>query len=1361
MKFKPTSAQGDKCLAILFDSAILAALPMIEWKNSNEVTPEPGTETTNLGFPTRMNTSIKCSRGKSGTGADVQFRDFSKFIGGAAYIYFSVMINFIILTAPNEKIAVVYRQQIESMKASISWLDTTKVACIADPEGIRIGSGGGTINALDYLLNTVGMVARDVNVQYRRVIIIHSGGDSRRAPLYSLSGKAWTTLNSKLNDSVVIVNPLLLLMKEINSFCKSLPHYSLIVASSDVLLDITQGENTSTEFENNAVSVIAVQEDGVLVGSNVISIANKEPISIPASNYLQKPSLIDMRQKNAVYYPDMGNIKISNDDEIHETDFAMVDTGVVIFTGTAFEAMLDLVSNEYVNKCTKRIIQSNNLLITKNQSEEILRLELYSDILLATAFSDHTKNNAKDNIISYYERLGINPNNSGKLYMEAINELWKSFRNIPLHLIYVPTGIFEHLGTSSEVLTLLTYPFNQTTTSNINYNTNELNNNRKNYKLNRFANKYQLNTIIDSQIPSIVESTEPFIYVNSSIISTQAGKDVTIKPHNSVALPSVIEHCLLKSDIIIGNNSMCSHIGGYLGNNLQDISSNIIIQQIYLQNQLNEMNEYKYLSFVLMILHIKDDVKTYYKNSNSTINGVYWSDFFQLLNINPNDIWPENIIESEKSIWNANLFSICYYENNSNTLLSLNRNDQLIPTNILQLTWLQYLTQWVDNMKYPDSNINNSNNSNFQEFMNNNSFNLWLLSKRISLADILAIGDARKMFHWRNLMQVVNYNNYNSIDSVHDIAILFETVHLTCSNILKIFQKFISLSTNSISQDNLMDSDICILSKTQLDRLKIPKLEISIENIIILKNLNNNTSIDNDINSKGKLVIGYIIDMIVYYGVQTSGYEGSNSIMNSFLSQIIESYAQQLITIHLQSSLSEKLIKHNSLVSEVHHTHVNKNRVVVVKAPVRIDLAGGWSDTPPICYESSGAVLNMAVLVDNLYPIRCTARFISDPKIVLHSLRINAESNLKTEYLDDQLVIETVEECNDVSDVTAKACLLKAVLIVLNIVSNNQAETNLKESLRMKYGGGIEIACVSDLPAGSGMGGSSILAAAVLRCVGQLLNMKNCITNDSLIDLVSQVEQLMTTGGGWQDQIGSIYGGFKIARSDVGLPLNVTVEMIPTSLEFNHYLESRMYLIYTGQQRLAKRTLINALRKYSVSPPSVIPANLSSASSMEITNDFPSIQSTIVGSLIHGAEQGKRILMRNDDIYEDIQTKTNLLAQIINDYWFLKKKMAPGSEPLHISKILDILRPISEGVTLCGAGAGGYAAIILKAGYTYEDLTVIISDYNNCQNFERNESNILSIHKIKIEEQGLFTSFFENIDNNIELVDFIHIVDYK
>lgn len=37
---------------------------------------------------------------------------------------------------------------------------------------------------------------------------------------------------------------------------------------------------------------------------------------------------------------------------------------------------------------------------------------------------------------------------------------------------------------------------------------------------------------------------------------------------------------------------------------------------------------------------------------------------------------------------------------------------------------------------------------------------------------------------------------------------------------------------------------------------------------------------------------------------------------------------------------------------------------VTAECPARIDLQGGWSDTPPICYELGGSVVNIAILVD-------------------------------------------------------------------------------------------------------------------------------------------------------------------------------------------------------------------------------------------------------------------------------------------------------------------------------------------------------------------------------------------------------------
>jgi hypothetical protein len=107
-----------------------------------------------------------------------------------------------------------------------------------------------------------------------------------------------------------------------------------------------------------------------------------------------------------------------------------------------------------------------------------------------------------------------------------------------------------------------------------------------------------------------------------------------------------------------------------------------------------------------------------------------------------------------------------------------------------------------------------------------------------------------------------------------------------------------------------------------------------------------------------------------------------------------------------------------------------------------------------------------------------------------------------------------------------------------------------------------------------GMGGSSIVSAAALRAVSTLIGID--LTNEELIHLVSQVEQgiymyidmfiyisflfhgltfisffrlliiVLTTGGGWQDQIGAVYGGFKIGTVSniILLDLNLTVPLI-------------------------------------------------------------------------------------------------------------------------------------------------------------------------------------------------------------------------
>lgn len=51
---------------------------------------------------------------------------------------------------------------------------------------------------------------------------------------------------------------------------------------------------------------------------------------------------------------------------------------------------------------------------------------------------------------------------------------------------------------------------------------------------------------------------------------------------------------------------------------------------------------------------------------------------------------------------------------------------------------------------------------------------------------------------------------------------------------------------------------------------------------------------------------------------------------------------------------------------------------VVVQCPARIDICGGWSDTPPVTFDVGGAVCNAAITLNGKYPIGVNARRIPE-----------------------------------------------------------------------------------------------------------------------------------------------------------------------------------------------------------------------------------------------------------------------------------------------------------------------------------------------------------------------------------------------
>lgn len=81
--------------------------------------------------------------------------------------------------------------------------------------------------------------------------------------------------------------------------------------------------------------------------------------------------------------------------------------------------------------------------------------------------------------------------------------------------------------------------------------------------------------------------------------------------------------------------------------------------------------------------------------------------------------------------------------------------------------------------------------------------------------------------------------------------------------------------------------------------------------------------------------------------------------------------------------------------------------------------------------------------------------------------------------------------------------------------------------------------------------------------------------------------------------------------------------------------------------------------------------------------------------------------------------------------------MAAGSEPPHIAHLLSQLRPLCSGLSLCGAGAGGFASVILKRDASVSELRMLVEQINSHNMHRTNDADLLSLHAISIDCSGI------------------------
>uniref|UniRef100_A0A8B9MJG6 L-fucose kinase n=1 Tax=Accipiter nisus TaxID=211598 RepID=A0A8B9MJG6_9AVES len=363
---------------------------------------------------------------------------------------------------------------------------------------------------------------------------------------------------------------------------------------------------------------------------------------------------------------------------------------------------------------------------------------------------------------------------------------------------------------------------------------------------------------------------------------------------------------------------------------------------------------------------------------------------------------------------------------------------------------------------------------------------------------------------------------------------------------------------------------------------------------------------------------------------------------------------------------------------------------VQVACPARLDLSGGWSDTPPITYEHGGAVVDVAVLVDGCRPIGARVRRISEPELRLVSLGGMSRSEAVAE-----LVCRELEHLQDYCQPHAPGALLKAAFICTQVVQF-PSQKPLQAQLMESFGGGFEVHTWSKLPHGSGLGTSSILAGAVMASLYRAAG--KAASTESLIHAVLHLEQRLTTGGGWQDQVGGLVPGIKIGRSKAQLPLKVEVEKIPVPDSFTQTLNNHLLLVYTGKTRLARNLLQDVVRNWYARLPSTVQN---------------------ADALVSNAEECAQALR---------QGNLPLIGKCLDRYWQQKKCMAPGCEPLAVGRMMDALRPYVYGQCLAGAGGGGFLYVLTKVPRQKEALHQILAKTEGLGNF--------SIHSIAVDTSG-------------------------
>lgn len=1132
------------------------------------------------------------------------------------------------------------------------------------------------------------MAALEFATPGETVLVLHAGGDSSRCPTQMILGKAWTSL-----PCAQYPNPTIWMIDQIQRLFEQahFPRGTVVVAATDTLITFFEKESSSSrkhssihswnlDYDANEAVVLGVavpsvvttaKNHGVYVLSEEISKTKGLRVTDPLDVWQKPPihKLIQTQDPGPASF--VQGVDTGND----EQRLAWIDTGVIIFLPKAVQILYEL-SEGILAMCTRKGIKAayeehspstQQQTLAQYAKDRALKIDLYTEILHNLSWPSRMAN------------------------MEE-TPLRQMLSRVPLKILVASQGHFLHLGTTQELVDFVTsgaYP--------------------------QVSKESSSSAMPQGTISALSAhfSLQPRFqcWNDAQPLAHNVALQSTFPPNTTIGDSSLVEYCEFDaySSVSIGADSMVSGWRNPTNNaSPLDIPDRVSVQVLSLEQRNGTPRE-----FVYMVLGIYDGIKT--KRSEATIFGLPASEFLERTEMTPQDLgWTDDIGDDNHNLWNA----------------------MLHPT-VSQETSFSSIYGWLDKL---------SGNESLKE---DPGLIKWLSAPRVTLRQLHDLADAEMEWNFRqDLERRVSLLQQTNLIS-HLRNLLRGRRHDRPCDLQWILE-----IPDLIKASDLLLDVLVALEDLALQELENNQYDISGRAFMIASALL--ADFDDDLDGKddemdvSDAILAFCSPLILQLR-SSSTQKVSSEARGNILTKILEyrrscprESLMQNLTIfslvmeRLSFCMNELSIAsgYAKFIDPFSDFNVCSRRTsppimskwVVSTSPARVDLAGGWSDTPPLCYEFGGAVTGMAVLVDDHKPLSCRCRILlGKTGILLRAENRSSVDGKVTSYVDAD--IQEIAQLSDFRDPLSDCALLKAAIVCLGMATEDQIRSNDPlQPLINRFCSSkaddvrIEIVTASILPQGSGMGTSSILAATVLASLAKCSGIGE-LDEDYLLHGILMLEQLLTSGGGWQDQAHGIIPGIKTVKSlPSQLPVSISVERLEVETSFRNDLERRMVLAFTGKTRLAKNILQDVLRRWARSTNEVV---------------------ATVSRNVQLADECKAAALTGD---------VDKFGHILLEYSKIKVQMAgedsgamPESCKLLISELVE--RKAISGACLCGAGGGGFMVMVTSENFSKDKLLALIKSELATGN---PELSTFTFHECRICQDGLTTRVIEETDGNLE-----------